>query len=242
MGLTPGGRLLLLGAAAALAPGAAAGQSTPTPNEWHVVTSRASAVVTDDDDGADVHVRYVVAGNGSELPTAAVDVGLLEFEGTSVTDFVVSGVSRPVVLWTTTGRQRAASFTLPMDSVGAEGVVVNMMYHVAGAVRGSGARRVVRIPILSGPVPVEALPGHFQVEVRAPQDWAISEPFPSGLRSGPDGVLEASLPVTPAMVGFRATTDGTWRLSFPRLVDLVTLTVLVVFSGFGWRHMRRIQS
>jgi len=210
-------------------------------SEWRVVTSRVSAVLTTETDGADVHVRYVLTGTGTGLPSTAVEVGLLHFEGTSVTDILVEGLPRPVILWPTSGQHRSASFRVPLDSMVADGVPLNVKYHVAGAVRGPHPRRIVRIPIVSGPTPVEALPGHFRAEVRVPEGWSLSEPFPSGLRAV-GGAYETSLSVTPAMVGFRTATDGVRRFGFPRLVDLITLTLLLVFGGFGWRHMRRIQS
>ena len=234
---------VLLGLSAAAAPLSAMGQDTEAraANEWRVVTSRVSAVLTTEDDGADVHVRYVLTGTGSGLPSTAVDVGLLLFEGTAVTDILVEGLAQPVVLWPTSGQHRSASFMVPLDSTAAGGVPLNVSYHVTGAVRDPEPQRIVRIPIVSAPAPVEALPGHFRAEVRIPGGWAISEPVPSGLRAV-EGVYETSLPVTPAMIGFRAATDGVRRFGFPRLIDLITLTVLLVFSGLGWRHMRRIQS
>ena len=223
-------------------PVAVSAQSQVTPgtvNEWQVVSSRVDVVLDESGDGADVHVRYVLNGTSGDFPDVPIDVGILQFAGTSVPDVEVTGLRRGIVLWETVGSQRSASFLPALDSIVDGGVPVHMRYRVQGAVRGTGARRTVRVPIVSAPPPSEAVPGGFVVEIAVPVGWAVSEPFPSGLRANAATSYTASLPVTPAMVGFRARTDGAWRPGFLHLVDLTTLLVLLVFGGFGWRHMKR---
>jgi len=97
-----------------------------------------------------------------------------------------------------------------------------------------------RVPVLTGP-PVRAGSGGtaFEARLTVPEEWAVSEGFPSGLRrSEEDGVHLVSLTVAPSVIGFRASTDGRWRPGFPVLVDVLTVLILVCFLGAGWRHLR----
>ena len=49
-----------------------------------------------------------------------------------------------------------------------------------------------------------------------------------------------SLPVTPAMISFRASTDGRWVPGFPLVIDALTVALLLGFAAFGWRHLQGV--
>jgi len=180
-----------------------------------------------------------------------------------------SGPERRIVLWPTVGSHRVAVMEPPFQlvetpsggeeaPVGDEGPLsLTVSYRIENALEGEGVvdrpgsgtdagedpspMIHARIPILTGP-PVRAQGGGeaFSARVRVPETWMVSEGFPSGLDVGDDGIYAVSLTVAPSVVGFRASTDGRWRLGFPLLVDLLTLLILTAFAGFGWRHLRGV--
>ena len=85
-----------------------------------------------------------------------------------------------------------------------------------------------------GEVPVGA------VVVR--EGWVIADGFRSGLRRDEPGVYTVALTAAPAMVGFRARTDGRWSPGVPLLIDVLTVLLLLGFAAFGWRHLQGVVS
>ena len=46
------------------------------------------------------------------------------------------------------------------------------------------------------------------------------------------------LAVVPAVLSFRARSDGRWRPGLPALLDVAAVLLITAFSVFGWRHLR----
>lgn len=210
---------------------------------WSVVSARMTADLTAEDGSAEVTVRYVLSGTprGSPLPLErTVPVELLGVADTRVTEVSVEGAG-PVVLWPTNGVHRAAGIELPMGVAGGDTVAFRITYRVEGAVRADGVRLRGRVPVLSGPsAPAPGAGGGFEARLLLPAGWRLSEGFPSTLRAEQAGSWSVALPVSPAFVGFRARSDGTWRPGLTLLVDLLTLGILAAFTYFGWRHLRSV--
>lgn len=193
------------------------------------------------DGSAAVVIRYVLATGmitpgGDRLP---LFIELLGF-GDATTDRVeVDGVGE-VVLWPTVGSHRSAAVSI-VEGVGADRTELTLRYRVERAVTRSGGSLRAVVPVVAGPgAPASGEGGGFTARIVVPADWTPSEGFPSGLRRGADGAYVASLPVVPAMVGFRGRSDGVWRPGLPILIDVLTLTILLAFSIVGWGHLRRV--
>lgn len=228
--------------------GVPASGAAQDPGGWSVVSVRMTADLTADDGSAEVTLRYRLSGTprGAPLPLdRPIPVELLGFAGATVEEIAV-GDRAPVVLWPTRGSHRAAEIDPRLaggPGVGeAEGEVLPLQitYRVENAVARDGVDLRARLPVLSGPSPPESGPeAGFAATLRLPRAWRLSEGFPSTIRAEEAGVWSATLPVTPAFVGFRARADGTWRPGLTVLVDAVTLAILAGFVAFGWRHLRR---
>ncbi len=123
---------------------------------------------------------------------------------------------------------------------GPSGPVVATSYAVTGAVTEEGARVRGHIPVLSVDLPPEAAtPGLFRAELRLPPDWRVAEGFPTGLdATGTPGVYAVDLAVVPAVLSFRARSDGRWRPGLPALLDVAAVLLVAAFSVVGWRHLR----
>jgi hypothetical protein len=210
---------------------------------WSVVSARMVADLTADDGSADVTIRYVLSGTprGAPLPLdRTVPVELLGVADTRVAEVSVEGTG-PVVLWPTRGVHRAAGVELPAGAAMGDTAALRISYTVEGAVPADGARLRGRVPVLSGPsAPAPGAGGGFEARLLVPPAWRLSEGFPSTLRAEEAGVWSVALPVSPAFVGFRGRADGTWRPGLTLFVDVLTLTILTVFTFFGWRHLRSI--
>lgn len=230
MGLTRAALLL------ALLPATTAAQTA----DWTVQSVRFEADLSRGDGGADVTVEYVLTPPTVDAARAApVTFEMLGF-GDAETDRFSTADGRAVVLWPTHGSHRAAALSAP-DAVSGDAVPLVVRYRIDDAVTSDGGELVVRVPVLTGPPTATGDgAGDFGARVLLPDGWAVSEGFPSGLRAGEGGSWEVTLPTVPAMVGFRGRSDGAWRPGIPLLVDLVTLTILIVFSWFGWRHLRGV--
>jgi len=233
-----------LGLAAAtlvvLTPGLAEAQSDEA---WSVVSARMTADLTAGDGSADVRIRYVLSGTprGAPLPVERpVRLELLGFGGATVSAFTVDG-GQPVVMWPTSGSHRAAAIAVSSEA-GRGGVVgVELAYRVDGAVERADETLRARVPLLSGPSsPEQGVDGGFEARISFPPEWRLSEAFPSGLQAVEPGVWAGTLPVVPALVGFRGRSDGSWRPGFPLVADLVMLALLGAFTWFGWRHLRGV--
>ena len=233
--------------------GAPQGLSAQVAAGWRVVRSHVVADLTAGDGGAEVTIEYDLASapggqGGSRGPEAGgsglVSLELLGFDAANASDVRVSGPDVPerrVVLWPTSGSHRTASVRLP-DPDGDGRASLRATYRVEAAVSDLVALRG-RVPILTGLAAaeqggVEA----FTAELRLPAEWRISEGFPSGLRRLESGVYTVGLPVVPSLIGFRASADGEWRPGVPLMVDVLTLTILLGFAGFGWRHLQGVVS
>lgn len=224
----------------ALVAESAAGQEAEAP-AWVTVRQQVDVEMGAGDGGADVGIRFEFATQepGAPLPLdVPVAFELLGF-GNAVAHEVRLGRGGRVVLWPTLGSRRVAAVRLTEADV-ADGVATLLVsYRVDDVLEEPGAAVHARVPLLTGP-PVRAATGGdaFQARISVPDEWVVTEGFPSGLRaSGPGGYV-VSLSVAPSIVGFRARTDGGWRPGFPLVVDLLTVLVLVTFAGFGWRHLR----
>ena len=205
---------------------------------WLVRSVHMEADLNSEDGVADVVVRYEVgAVEGDVLPASQpLHLELLGFGDATVDRFTTrSGDS--VELWPTHGTHRAASVWVSTTALDPDIGFVELSYRVDAAVVEQDGRLRARIPVLTGPPGAPGADGRFTARLRLPEGWTVSEGFPSGLRRDDDGSWSVGLQVTPSMVGFRGRTDGTWRLSVPLVVDLMTVLVLLVFSAVGWRHL-----
>lgn len=223
-----------------LVPGAGAAQAPTAVRAWQVVSARMVADLTAADGGADVIMHYVVrAADGGPLPLSTpIEIDVLGFGDADVPRVTVWGTT-PVDLWETVGTHRAAAIE-PPASAADEALLLELSYRVENAVeRDSGALRA-RIPVVSGPT-APAPDGRFEARVLLPPGWQLREGFPSGLRAaGAEGVWRVTLPVVPAMVGFRGRSDGKVGPGVPLMIDLLTLGLLFGFAFVGWRHLRGV--
>ncbi len=126
-----------------------------------------------------------------------------------------------------------------MSGAGTEARVV-AAYEVPAAVSGRGAAVRGHVPLLSLDLPPEAAsPGLFRAEIHLPPGWTVTEGFPTGMTpAGAPGTYAVDLAVVPALIGFRARSDGAWRPGLPLALDVVALVALLAFSALGWRHLR----
>jgi len=225
---------------------------------WGILAERVSVDLTAGDGSAVVTVGWLLTGADSEAPLPgdeSVPLALLAFGDADVEDVVRDG-SETIVLWPTSGSRRTATVRPPFDSD--DGLLVmRFSYRVASAVEVEGDRARARVPLLTGP-PIVAGDASaadlaaivaagvgvagFSAEVRLPDGWVIADGFPSGLRRTESGVYTVALPAAPAMIGFRARTDGRWSPGVPFLIDVLTLVLLLGFAAFGWRHLQRVVS
>jgi hypothetical protein len=207
------------------------------PSGWAVTAQSVEVDVGVDagtgEGSAEVHVRMTLAPTPSD---GSLPLSLLGFGDADVGE-VRTEDGRLVVLWPASGGRRAASLE-PLPAEGDGTTEVSFRYRVDGAVEMNGGSARVRIPIVTGPAAPEG--DGFSATVRLPEEWRFREGFPTGLRSSGGGVYEVSLPVVPSMLAVRARTDGSWRPGFPLAVDTLTVTLLLAFAGFGWRHLRGV--
>ena len=225
---------------------------------WGIAAQRVVVDLTAADGSADVTVAWLLAGADPDMPLPAdesVPLALLGFGEADVEDVVRDG-AETIVLWPTSGSRRTATVRPPFDSEGGS-LLMKFTYRVASAVEIDGERARARVPLLTGPpllagnssvvapeiVAAAGLgPAGFSAEVRVPEEWVVADGFPSGLRPSSAGVYEVELPTTPAMIGFRARTDGRWVPGVPLLIDTVTVALLLAFAAFGWRHLQGVVS
>jgi len=228
----------------------ASGPAAPEASSWAVASARMEADLRAGDGGAEVRIQYVFVGttSGAPLPLdRPIPIELLGFaDATAVEVFVGAGAA--IALRPTVGSHREAVIS-PRDVFAGDALggnptpngtlSVDLSYRVERAVEVDGARLRGRIPAVTGPTPSPDGSG-FHVTLLLPDDWVVADGFPSGLRRAPSGAYEVSLPVVPAMVGFRARSDGRWRPGLPLVIDLLTLVLLTGFAAFGWRHLRSV--
>lgn len=240
---TPGAPRLALALALALSlslPEPAPAQA-PAPG-WATLSAELEVDMTAGDGSALVDVRYALGASEPGAPPpldTPIDLELLGF-GEATADHV-EVVGERVVLWPTAGSRRAAVIRAP-EQLDGDTLVLAFSYRVERAALASGdVELAAHVPILAGPAVLTDAGGPaFTARLSVPERWALSEGFPSGLRESSAGVYHVTLPVVPAVVSFRARTDGSWRPGFPLLVDVLTILILTAFAGFGWRHLRSV--
>lgn len=238
--------LVAVSLATAVPPAAAPLGAQDAPTEWSVVSAELEADVSATDGSARVRLRYELSGTplGAPLPLdRLIDFELLGFGEARVDDVMVrmtgSDEEHRVVLRPASGSLETAVVRPPAE-VGARTLRLDVSYRVVSAVVGTSDLRG-RVPVLTGPpVLVDPAGPGFRARLEVPREWALTEAFPSRLRRSEDGVYEVTLAVVPAVVGFRARADGTWRPGVPLLVDALALALLGAFAAFGWRHLRRV--
>lgn len=188
---------------------------------------------------AEVRLDYVFVARegGAALPLSeSIPVNFLGFGAATVREVIVDG--SPLVLWPTTGSHRQAAVR-PPAAVDGDAVEIALAYTINEAVEVEGNELTLRVPLVTGPPPEEGGDG-FVAAVRVPAGWAMAEGFPSGLRPNDAGVWEVSLPVVPSVVRMRGRSDGARRVGLPLVVDVLTLSLLLAFAFFGWRHLRGV--
>ena len=216
---------------------------------WATRSAEMDVDLTRGDGSAHVTLRYRLAARDPQAPLPvdeAFDVGLLDFGDLATEEVTLDGLGR-LVLWPTVGSRRSARVEPPLPGTGAEGspetLELVFRYVVGDAVvpGDDGIDLRARIPVLTGPA-VAAEDGEpaFRATLQIPEGWSVTEGFPSSMDATGEGRLTASLQVVPSMVGFRGRADGTWRPGVPLVVDVLTVLGLLVFAGFGWRHLRRV--
>lgn len=116
-------------------------------------------------------------------------------------------------------------------------------YTVSGAVTGEPPEVRVRIPVLVPAVPPVEVGYVFRAEVRVPEEWRIFAAFPSGLddrgRAPPRTLqvktLQVDTRVPPAVIDFRARTDGSWRAELGFTLTALASLLLVSVGVAAWR-------
>lgn len=210
--------------------------ASPQTSQWRVASARMVVELIDADGAATVRVDYLLVGG---LPGSAVPLQLLGFAAATTEEVTVAGLG-DVILWPASGSLRAASFSAPDHDPGSP-LRLSVGYRIAHAVEGEGPVLRVRIPVAVVPLPTaEGVEAPFEARVRLPNGWTLSEAFPSGFRADSAGDQVVSLAVIPSVVGFRANTDGQWRLGFPLVVHLLMATILIAFGWRGLRHLRKL--
>lgn len=239
----------------AVAPPPGVAAQTPSATEWATLEQRVDLDMSAGDGSADVVIRYRFGPGeeGAPLPTGEpLTFELLGYGAATVGEIeLLSGdATRRIVLWPTVGSHRVGVVEPPFEVVG-DALTMTASYRIGDALTDGEANPVhARVPILTGPaVRAESGGQAFQARLTVPDTWAVSEGFPSGLRSEDDdagdgssgeSVHVVSLTVAPSVVAFRAATDGRWRPGFPLLVDVLTVLILASFIGAGWRHLRSV--
>jgi hypothetical protein len=110
-------------------------------------------------------------------------------------------------------------------------------------VRNTGIRRGetvrVHVPVLTLALPPARDAGTvFRARVRLRSNWSVSEAFPTGMQQQSDGTWAVDLAAAPAVISFRARTDGAWRPGVPLLLDLLAGAILFAVLVVGGRHVR----
>ncbi len=232
---------------AAVAPPSTSAQApqaqTPLTATWVTVRQQVDVEMSTGDGRAEVGIRFELGTQepGSALPLdVPVTFEMLGFGDAAAEELTVRGGER-VVLWPTVGSHRVASIRLRESDIQGEVAALVVSYRADDVLAAPGPAIHARVPVLTGP-PVRAETGGdaFEARLSVPDEWIVTEGFPSGLRPSGPGGFTVSLSVAPSIVGFRARTDGAWRPGFPLLVDLLTVLLLVTFAGFGWRHLRSV--
>lgn len=224
-------RSLLIASVALLVALPCVGQTT-------VRSVRLFADLSPDDGGAEVRVEYLLAVEGQ--PPLRFE--LLGFGAATAEAFWLGErrTGTPIRLETESGTLRAADFTLTVADTGAD-FRIDATYWIASAVERDGAEIRVRVPVLTLALPpASGIPGLFRAELRLPSGWAVSESFPTGLRSTDDGAFAVELAAAPSVVSLRARTDGAWRPGLPFVLEVLTGLILGAFGVFGWRHLRKV--
>jgi hypothetical protein len=255
VGLIRTGALVLL-LVAGSHPAAASAQQ----NDWVFGSQGVTVDVSEADGSATVGATiYLVPEDPTRPadPDASLTIELLVFGDVRISDLRRANGDR-VLMWPASGRRFMATVGPPFLREGAP--YIGLTYTVEGAVTGDGTARHVRVPMISGPVRAsgeedEGPAGSgFNAMVGVPNGWRVTESFPTGLSRGGSvrddgtgnaegaGVHRVELPVTPAMVAFRASTDGRWHPGFPLVIDVLTVVLLLGFAAFGWRHLQGVVS
>ena len=236
---------LLLGLAGA-APRAA--QETPSETPAPALSSlRLRASLADGARGTVVRIEYrvTVAGEVLEPPTPAFE--LLGFGGALADSVRVAGRAFPLSpsggtmrrakipgeLWERDGRGGGD------EAGGVTAFELEVAYEVRGAVDGEEPDLRARIPVLVPELAPAVGPETFGAEIELPAEWRVFSEFPSGLAPREPGVLAVSSRAPPAVIDFRARTDGTWRPDLAFYLMLGAGFLLVAVGAAAWRGLER---
>jgi hypothetical protein len=211
-----------------VAAGSAASQST-------VRSAHLFADLRPDDGGAEVRIDYVLETQG----IAPLRFELLGFGDARAEGFWLGEreTGTPIRLEAEGGSMRATDFSL---NVGAGPTFeFTARYWIEAAVERDGERVKVHIPVLAVALPpAEGANEVFRAELLLPEEWSVSESFPTGLSLDDDGAYSVELAVLPSVVSMRGSADGRWRPGLPLAVDFTAGLILLVFAFFGWRHLK----
>ncbi|MDX1647265.1 MAG: hypothetical protein R3304_08975 [Longimicrobiales bacterium] len=217
------------------------------PGPWATRRAEVTVGLTPKAVRAHVAVRYELVALGAEdraSRAAPIPFELLDFGEVATEEIVVEGRGT-LALRPTAGAHRAVLVEPSVRPAAGEAVVLHLRYSVEDAVKvhDDGVILRVRVPVLTGPaVLADAEEPVFRATLDVPPTWSVTEGFPSALHRADPGAgrYVVTLPTIPSMVGFRGRNDGAWHPGFPLLVDIVALLILLIFAGFGWRHLRRV--
>lgn len=222
-------------AMAVAGPVAVAAQEPRRAAAWATVAAHAEIVVSESG-SAVVRLDYLLGSSEPDVAVPEVEPILLKLLGVgdaTVREVMVDGA--PLVLWPASGSLRAAVLR-PSAVPAGETLSLSIEYTVARAAEIDGSEVTLRVPLVTGPRPVEDGEG-FVTDVEVPAGWVMGDGFPSGLRQTEEGVWIASLPVVPSVVRLQGRTDGVRRIRLPLVVDVLTVGLLLAFALFGWRHL-----
>jgi hypothetical protein len=185
-------------------------------------------------EGPDVAVRLAFRVEPSTGET--VSFSALEIDGVGIEDLAASTSGTPisVKLMPRIGPKREGSILLPQGTDAFE-----LHYLVrGGAERTEGGLRV-RLPcVILDRKLAETRTGLFSSSVALPQGMQVVDSYPAQFLAGEEGAYQWELPLVPAFLSFRASSEAEL---FTR-TRLTTLAVVVLFLSVGAVAVHRARS
>ena len=243
------GWLLGLLTSVCLAGSAAAQPLEAAAGEPEVLTAELVAIVTPPRAAVEMAISYrLKTGGSTEIPLAILALG-----ASRATELTVDCQGKRLELRPSSSsnpRRQMLEIVLPQALAAQQELELELRYIVDRGLFGEmDGPLAASLPVAAvlWPPATEAAEA-FRAEVRLPDGWSLYDPFPSGLRRLvsdleadlsvrlPVQTWQASLPVVPSMLRFRARRGAAPWLSPDRVADLSSVALLLALLLFGgWR-------